>query len=273
MVTEAEIIAIDYTSNTCTVRIPLFETVNTVLPVIVDAVFAIAPGAYNGYKVGDRVWVAFEQNRANSPVIIGKMYLGATGEHADGGGALTASDLVVSNSAKLPGNTQFTNVDGAYNSIQKIINNLKNVVTGTIAVYDTILTVKPAELTQDAKITLHTSTNQYYGSNELGLFIKNLYDAGYTSIKKYKAVDSDENAICGLYAAKTNTGYSLYYVTSYSNTSTASGYLINSWDQTTGRIQLSSAQLTVLLNVLPHHAYLLENTNILEFNCLDVSGV
>ena len=274
MVTEAEILSIDYTRNTCTVRIPLFESVNTVFPVVVDAVFAIAPGAYNGYKEKDIVWVAFEQNRADSPVVIGKMYLGATDEHADGGGALTASDIVISNSAVLPGNLKITNVDDDYNSIQKIINKIRTADTGALTSYDVILTVKPDELTDATKIiTLHTDAYQPYSNGEISLFLRNLYNAGYTSIDKYKSVKSDENLICGLFVTNENNAYQLYYVTSYSNMSSASGYLVQDWNQETGLMQLTAAQFTSLLDVLPHHAYLLEDENIISFSCLDASGV
>ena len=59
MVTAAEIQSIDFTSNSCVVRIPFFETVNTIDPFTLEAKICIPPGIYNGYQVGDTVWVDF----------------------------------------------------------------------------------------------------------------------------------------------------------------------------------------------------------------------
>ncbi len=74
MITEALIETIDFTANSCTVRIPLFETTNTVTKVVVPAHFCIQPGQVNGYKVGDMVWIAFENNMYQNPIIIGKLF-------------------------------------------------------------------------------------------------------------------------------------------------------------------------------------------------------
>lgn len=125
MVTAAEIQSIDFTSNSCVVRIPFFETVNTIDPFTLEAKICIPPGVYNGYQVGDTVWVDFIDDIKGQPLVIGKIYQGAKEENTKASGAVHSSELITSNSAKLPKNTTFENVDAEYNSISKIINKIK----------------------------------------------------------------------------------------------------------------------------------------------------
>ena len=125
MVTAAEIQSIDFTSNSCVVRIPFFETVNTIDPFTLEAKICIPPGIYNGYQVGDTVWVDFIDDIKGQPLVIGKIYQGVKEENTKASGAVHSSELITSNSAKLPKNTTFENVDAEYNSISKIINKIK----------------------------------------------------------------------------------------------------------------------------------------------------
>lgn len=78
MITRGEIQAIDYTSNLCTVRIPIFEGPGNVEKAIFSAVMNIPPGVHSGYKAGDVVFVGFVDNSINKPVVLGKLYLGPT---------------------------------------------------------------------------------------------------------------------------------------------------------------------------------------------------
>ena len=134
MITTAEIQTINYSSNDCTVRLPIFENVSSEFPAVVTAKFISLPGIFNGYLVGDTVWVAFYNNYYSQPVIIGKVYQGiaaenetdATGKLKIEGGTVHCSDFIVSNSAKLPADTTITGVDTEFNSLTKIISQLKN---------------------------------------------------------------------------------------------------------------------------------------------------
>jgi len=126
MVTEAIIISIDQKNNTCQVRIPLFEPAGG-FPDISTAHFVSQPGLYNGFQVGDYVWVAFERNRADIPVVIGKMYRGVEKEKAAPGGALKGVDLEITNSAKIPLTTELSGYNAndikrkKYTSISNIV--------------------------------------------------------------------------------------------------------------------------------------------------------
>lgn len=55
MITEAEIQSVDYNANSCIVRMPFFETANTLQNVTAPAYFSVSPGNYNGYAAGDLV--------------------------------------------------------------------------------------------------------------------------------------------------------------------------------------------------------------------------
>jgi hypothetical protein len=54
MITKGIIKSIDYNGNTCTVRVPFFETANND-EIISTAPISNTPGSYNGYKVDDIV--------------------------------------------------------------------------------------------------------------------------------------------------------------------------------------------------------------------------
>jgi len=104
MVVKGEIQTINLLENTCTVRLPFFES-SAGDAVIATATFSNTPGSYNGYLEGDIVWVAFEDGQMQWPVIIGKLFLGTQEEEASPRGAINCVDLKVSGSAKLPVST------------------------------------------------------------------------------------------------------------------------------------------------------------------------
>ena len=62
MVTKGIITSIDFLSNTCNVRIPLFEDAGTRNDVELQAIFSIQPGQFNGYKINDVVLQFVECN-------------------------------------------------------------------------------------------------------------------------------------------------------------------------------------------------------------------
>lgn len=107
MITKGILKTINYNENSCTVRIPLFETASSNNEVILSAVFLTQPGSYNGYSEGDIVFIDFENNSLNSPIVLGKLYLGAVKEKATSKkGGLTVADLNVISSASLPLDTK-----------------------------------------------------------------------------------------------------------------------------------------------------------------------
>lgn len=84
MLTKGIIESVDFLSNTSTVRLPIFEGTSGV-PVMLPATISIVPGLYNAYKQGDVVFVGFENNALNKPVILGKLFIdNVTESTADG---------------------------------------------------------------------------------------------------------------------------------------------------------------------------------------------
>ena len=65
--------------NSAIVRIPMYET-SQGEEALFDCVLTITPGIINGYKEGDIVTVAFENNQLDLPVIINKLYTGVAKE-------------------------------------------------------------------------------------------------------------------------------------------------------------------------------------------------
>jgi hypothetical protein len=136
MIVKGLIKTIDFSDNTCMVRLPIFETAASQGEVVVKAVILIQPGLYNSYAEGDVVFVDFENNKLSRPIVIGKLYLGAIKEeNAAKKGSLTVSNLTASTSATLPVTTKLK-VDSigtkvpvekgitSYNTIADIINAL-----------------------------------------------------------------------------------------------------------------------------------------------------
>lgn len=105
MITKGIIQSINYLDNTCTLRIPTFETAGNKINYVLESTITIAPGIYNGYKVNDVVLVGFGPTGFDEPIILGKLYLGVAQEKASGGGSIACTDLVVNNTASLPATT------------------------------------------------------------------------------------------------------------------------------------------------------------------------
>jgi hypothetical protein len=84
---------------------PLFQNASSTLPVKADALISIPPGMYNNLFEGDIVFVSFEENALEKPIIIGKMYLGASFEGETPGGAGILDSLIVRSKAEVPAST------------------------------------------------------------------------------------------------------------------------------------------------------------------------
>ena len=107
MVTKAIIQSINRASNRCVVRMPLFENAAESAIVEAEALTSITPGFFNNLFVGDVVFVAFEENALEQPVIIGKLYRGAAQENSTPGGAGIVDTLQVNSSAVIPASTVY----------------------------------------------------------------------------------------------------------------------------------------------------------------------
>ena len=136
MVTKGIIKSIDLTGNTCKVHMPFFETAGND-PIIATAIISNTPGSYNGYKVGDVVLVAFEDNNLDTPVVMGKLYLGAEKEKADPRGVLNVEESSTSKKAALPADSvltskvdsNVTNTAAPFGSLSSIANELNTLNT------------------------------------------------------------------------------------------------------------------------------------------------
>lgn len=136
MVTKGIIKSIDLLGNTCTVHIPFFETAGND-PIIETATVSNTPGSYNGYKVGDAVYVAFEDGNMSTPVVIGKLYLGTEKEKADPRGVSNVEESSAAKKATLPADSKLTaeidsnvpNTTVPYSSLSSIANGLNTLNT------------------------------------------------------------------------------------------------------------------------------------------------
>ena len=127
MITEAEIQSIDFNSNSCIVRIPLFETTGSLEPFVAEAKICIQPGIYNGYKQGDFVWVDFINDRKEYPIVLGKIFKNTADEETNTGSVIVSPSIKISKQVSIPNTTEITNTFLEFNSIQKIINSIKDI--------------------------------------------------------------------------------------------------------------------------------------------------
>jgi hypothetical protein len=86
---------------------PLFETASSAAPVQAEALVSITPGMFNNLFVGDIVFVAFEENALEKPIIIGKLFTGAVNENNTPGGGAIIDTLKVRTAATIPSSTLY----------------------------------------------------------------------------------------------------------------------------------------------------------------------
>lgn len=107
MVTKAVIKSINSAGNRCVVQMPLFETASSSTPVLAEALISITPGMYNNLFVNDVVFVAFEENALEKPIILGKLLKGTQNESKTPGGAGVFDTLKAQSAATIPSSTLF----------------------------------------------------------------------------------------------------------------------------------------------------------------------
>ena len=105
MVTKAIVRSVNRAGNRCIVRMPLFETAASTAPVEAEALISITPGLFNNIFVNDIVFVAFEENALEKPIIIGKLFINTPTENKTPGGAGILDTLKVRTSGEIPGVT------------------------------------------------------------------------------------------------------------------------------------------------------------------------
>jgi len=134
VLTKAIIQSIDYTKNMCRVRIPLFENASRNVNIIeADAQINIVPGIYNSYKTGDIVFIGFEENKMELPVVLGKLFVSAATEASSYRGNVSGNSLAITDTAQLPYSTVFNYDKIAQNdTIYKDLNTPKKLADGII---------------------------------------------------------------------------------------------------------------------------------------------
>lgn len=105
MITKGIIRSINKAGNRCIVRMPLFENASSSSPVEAEALVNITPGLFNNLFVGDIVFLGFEENALEKPIILGKLYKGISNENTTPGGAGVLDTLRVNTSAAVPATT------------------------------------------------------------------------------------------------------------------------------------------------------------------------
>ena len=150
MLTKAIIQNIDYTKNMCRVRIPLFENASRNVNMIeADAQINIVPGIYNSYKTGDVVFIGFEENKMELPVILGKLFVSAATEANSYRGNVSGNSLAITDNAQLPYSTVFnysniTQNDKLYKELdtpKKLADSIINLQRTQVQKYQTVIKV------------------------------------------------------------------------------------------------------------------------------------
>lgn len=173
MLTKAIIQSIDYTKNMCRVRIPLFENAaRNVNMIEADAQINIVPGIYNSYKTGDVVFIGFEENKMELPVILGKLFVSATAEASSHRGNVSGNSLSITETAQLPYSTVFnydkiTQNDTLYknlNTPKKLADSIIDLQRAPVQKYQTIIKVSIDDTNYD--LYLKTSNDFTYSPDK-----------------------------------------------------------------------------------------------------------
>lgn len=118
--------------NRFKVRIPFMED-NTTNEMIFDALLCNQPGEYYGYNVGDCVFVSFENEKLNTAIIFGKLYI----DEEETPNYHILNELNVTSKVTLPEDTKI----GSYsaNDIFKLYQSVDNLYSGAVSTVDSNL--------------------------------------------------------------------------------------------------------------------------------------
>ncbi len=180
MLTKAIIQSIDYTKNMCRVRIPLFENASRNVNIIeANAQFNIVPGIYNSYKTGDVVFIGFEENKMELPVILGKLFVSAATEAGSYRGNLSGNSLSITDTAQLPYSTIF-NFDtvAQNNTLYKELDTPKKLADNIINLQRAQTQIQRYQTVIKVKITIDENTSTNYS-----LYLKTSNDFTYSPDK------------------------------------------------------------------------------------------
>ena len=182
MLTKAIIQSIDYTKNMCRVRIPLFENASRNVNMIeAEAQINIVPGIYNSYKTGDVVFIGFEENKMELPVILGKLFVSVTDEVGSYRGNVSGNSLAITDTACLPYSTVFDYTKIAQNDkLYKDLNTPKKLA-------DSILTLQQSQVQQKyqtvIKVLAAKAQEPQSDKKIYNLYLKTSNDFTYSSAK------------------------------------------------------------------------------------------
>lgn len=127
MITKAIVKAVPGTDNNkYTVYIPLFRNANdSEVDATFDATLCFFNGVFYSISIDDVVYVAFEDNYYEKPVIIGKLYTGNEDKN-NVPTQITAKTIKVLDKAQFPSNTTIS--DKTLNDISSRLNELEESV-------------------------------------------------------------------------------------------------------------------------------------------------
>ena len=142
MLTKGYILSLPKFDNKYKVRIPILESNNTSKNQtsfnagIVDATLSYTEGIKDSLQVNDCVFIDFENDEFNRPVIIGKLFVNNSETSS---GNISASTLEVYNKVSLPENTTWKDI--TYTDLKTLLVESKNYVTkeDVIAILDEYL--------------------------------------------------------------------------------------------------------------------------------------
>lgn len=212
MLTKAIIQSINAAGTRCTVRIPLFETASNPNIVEAEALVNIPPGLFNSLEVGDIVFIAFEENAIEKPIILGKLFRGVDTENQARGGAGIFDTLKVRSSAAIPASTVYSFPDDIKQSykdlntpkkaadyikwLEKVVKTLAQRIEGSFSCFKNWVQwqLKPENVeVDDGDIDLTTELPEPYLYQEEGKECHACAHCTKDNIRKYNNLSTDKN--------------------------------------------------------------------------------